>query len=89
MKTSVNRQTDQRTLRNPARHRRRGMANVYLALDIILDREVAIKVLRFDFVHDADLSGGSDGKRSPLQASTTRISSAFMMSEKKMTSIIS
>ena len=30
------------------------MANVYLALDIILDREVAIKVLRFDFVHDAD-----------------------------------
>lgn len=31
-----------------------GMANVYLANDIILDREVAIKVLRFDFVHDAD-----------------------------------
>ncbi|MDA1475586.1 Stk1 family PASTA domain-containing Ser/Thr kinase [Bacillus changyiensis] len=31
-----------------------GMANVYLAEDIILDREVAIKVLRFDFVHDAD-----------------------------------
>jgi serine/threonine-protein kinase len=31
-----------------------GMANVYLAEDIILDREVAIKVLRFDFVHDND-----------------------------------
>lgn len=31
-----------------------GMANVYLAEDIILDREVAIKVLRFDFVHDTD-----------------------------------
>ena len=26
-----------------------GMANVFLAHDLILDREVAIKVLRFDF----------------------------------------
>lgn len=31
-----------------------GMANVYLAEDMILDREVAIKVLRFDFVNDND-----------------------------------
>ncbi|KXZ14903.1 serine/threonine protein kinase [Bacillus nakamurai] len=31
-----------------------GMANVYLAEDIILEREVAIKVLRFDFVNDND-----------------------------------
>ncbi|MCY9444361.1 serine/threonine protein kinase, partial [Bacillus spizizenii] len=29
-----------------------GMANVYLAEDIILDREVAIKILRFDYVND-------------------------------------
>lgn len=26
-----------------------GMANVYLAHDLILDRDVAVKVLRFDF----------------------------------------
>ncbi|MDM8212532.1 Stk1 family PASTA domain-containing Ser/Thr kinase [Enterococcus hirae] len=30
-----------------------GMANVYLAEDLILDREVAVKVLRFDFQNDA------------------------------------
>ncbi|MGX6962706.1 Stk1 family PASTA domain-containing Ser/Thr kinase [Vagococcus xieshaowenii] len=29
-----------------------GMANVYLAYDLILDREVAVKVLRFDFLDD-------------------------------------
>jgi eukaryotic-like serine/threonine-protein kinase len=29
-----------------------GMANVYLARDIILDRDVAVKVLRFDFAND-------------------------------------
>jgi serine/threonine protein kinase/beta-lactam-binding protein with PASTA domain len=29
-----------------------GMANVYLAHDLILDRDVAIKVLRFDFQND-------------------------------------
>lgn len=29
-----------------------GMANVYLARDIILDRDVAVKVLRLDFVND-------------------------------------
>lgn len=31
-----------------------GMANVYLAKDLILNREVAIKVLRFDFQNDKD-----------------------------------
>lgn len=31
-----------------------GMANVYLAQDLILNREVAIKVLRFDFQDDQD-----------------------------------
>ncbi|WOP22173.1 hypothetical protein R0I01_01565 [Bacillus pumilus] len=30
------------------------MANVYLAEDMILDREVAIKILRFDFASDDD-----------------------------------
>ena len=29
-----------------------GMANVYLAHDLILDRDVAVKVLRFDFRND-------------------------------------
>ena len=31
-----------------------GMANVYLANDLILNREVAVKVLRFDFQDDKD-----------------------------------
>ncbi|MGY3765532.1 Stk1 family PASTA domain-containing Ser/Thr kinase [Vagococcus vulneris] len=31
-----------------------GMANVYLARDLILNRDVAIKVLRFDFQNDQD-----------------------------------
>lgn len=31
-----------------------GMANVYLAHDLILDREVAVKVLRLDFRNDED-----------------------------------
>ena len=31
-----------------------GMANVYLAHDLILDRDVAIKVMRYDFRDDQD-----------------------------------
>src|SRR5690625_7475041 len=31
-----------------------GMANVYLARDIILDRDVAIKVLRLEYANDAE-----------------------------------
>lgn len=31
-----------------------GMANVYLAHDVILDRDVAVKVLRLDFANDED-----------------------------------
>ncbi|MTH52695.1 Stk1 family PASTA domain-containing Ser/Thr kinase [Bacillus mangrovi] len=31
-----------------------GMANVYLAQDMILERKVAVKVLRFDFANDED-----------------------------------
>ena len=33
-----------------------GMANVYLARDLILDRDVAVKVLRLDLQNDADFS---------------------------------
>ncbi|HEY4578359.1 MAG TPA: Stk1 family PASTA domain-containing Ser/Thr kinase, partial [Savagea sp.] len=32
-----------------------GMSRVYLAKDIILDREVAIKILHYDFAHEDDL----------------------------------
>jgi len=32
-----------------------GMANVYLAEDIILEREVAVKILRLDFANDEEL----------------------------------
>lgn len=32
-----------------------GMANVYLAHDLILDRDVAVKVLRYDFREDKDI----------------------------------
>src|SRR4051812_39437315 len=32
-----------------------GMANVYLAHDMILDRDVAVKVLRLDFANDEEL----------------------------------
>jgi serine/threonine-protein kinase len=32
-----------------------GMSNVYLAHDMILDRDVAIKVLRYDFSNEDDL----------------------------------
>ena len=31
-----------------------GMANVYLARDMILDRDVALKILRMDFSNDED-----------------------------------
>ncbi|MDN6712912.1 MAG: serine/threonine protein kinase, partial [Lacticaseibacillus paracasei] len=31
-----------------------GMANVYLARDLILDRDVAVKVLRLDLQNDPD-----------------------------------
>ena len=31
-----------------------GMANVYLARDLILDRDVAVKVLRLDLQNDTD-----------------------------------
>src|SRR5574344_300024 len=31
-----------------------GMANVFLARDLILDRDVAVKVLRYDFQDDKD-----------------------------------
>ena len=31
-----------------------GMANVYLATDMILDRDVAIKILRMDFNNDEE-----------------------------------
>lgn len=32
-----------------------GMSNVYLAQDMILDREVAIKILRYDFTNEEEL----------------------------------
>lgn len=31
-----------------------GMANVYLAHDMILDRDVAVKILRLDFANDEE-----------------------------------
>ena len=32
-----------------------GMSNVYLAHDMILDRDVAIKILRYDFANEEEL----------------------------------
>ncbi len=54
VKTSANRQADQRALSYPPAHWRRRNGKRFLAEDIILEREVAIKILRFDFVNDID-----------------------------------
>lgn len=65
-----------------------GLANVYLAEDIILDREVAIKILRFDYANDNEFIRRSAEKPNPHQASITRILSAFMIWARKMIFII-
>lgn len=60
-----------------------GMANVFLARDLILDREVAVKVLRYDFQNDQQPFAAFSVKRWLLLSSSIRISSLCMMSEKK------
>ena len=65
-----------------------GMANVYLAEDTILERKVAIKVLRGDLSNDEKFIRRF--KREALSVSnlSLQISLKYMMLEKKMETII-
>lgn len=44
-----------------------GMAEVYLAQDMLLDREVAVKILRAQFNNDKACSNSSAARLSPPQ----------------------
>ena len=62
-----------------------GMANVYLAIDLILDRKVAIKVLRGDLSGDEKfIKGDLKGKRGQYLIYLILILWRFMMLEKRM-----
>lgn len=66
-----------------------GMANVYLAEDTILERKVAIKVLRGDLSNDENLFAVLKGKPYQYPIYHIQISLKYMMLEKKMETIIS
>lgn len=63
-----------------------GMANVFLAQDLILERQVAVKVLRFDFQDNQDAIRRFQREAMSLANCCTATSSKSMMSRKKKTS---
>lgn len=65
-----------------------GMANVYLAEDTILERKVAIKVLRGDLSNDEKFIRRFKEKPYQYQTYHIQISLKYMMLEKKMETII-
>lgn len=56
-----------------------GMANVYLAHDIILDRDVAVKMLRLDFANDDEFIRRFHRKLNLQQVWHIQILLVFMM----------
>ena len=56
-----------------------GMANVYLAHDIILDRDVAVKMLRLDFANDEEFIRVFTGKLNRQRVWRIQILLVFMM----------
>ena len=56
-----------------------GMAEVFLAHDQLLDRNVAVKMLRDQFSRTTSCWSNSDGRRNPRRAWCIRISSISMM----------
>lgn len=66
-----------------------GMANVYLAEDTILERKVAIKVLRGDLSNDEKFIRRFKREALSVPIYHIQISLKYMMLEKKMETIIS
>lgn len=63
---------------------RGGMATVYHAYDAKLKREVAVKVLPREFIHDPPLKRASEAKLKRLLSSNTPQSSRSMISVRMM-----
>ena len=62
---------------------RGGMAAVFLANDLVLERQVAIKVLPPDMTRDGELISGSSGKPRPRPSSIIPTSSRSIESRAK------
>lgn len=66
-----------------------GMAEVYLAQDMLLDREVAVKILRAQFINDKSLLEQFRREAQSADVSTIRPSSIFLMYAEKTAPILS